>query len=275
MADPSDARCDRQRGTMTADRQAVRPSKVPQIIALFWAVKLATTAMGESTSDYLVKRFDPVAAVCVAAVILLMALILQFKATRYVAWRYWFAVVMVAVFGTMAADVLHIQFHIPYVATTTFFATALAVVFVVWHRVEGTLSIHSITTTRRELFYWATVMATFALGTALGDMTATTLHLGYGTSAILFAALMLIPALGYWKFNLNEILAFWTAYVITRPLGASIADWLGKPHAVGGVGLGDGVVSVILAVVIVAQVAYLTLTKADDRDEPTAVERTP
>ena len=121
MADPSDARCDRQRGTMTADRQAVRPSKVPQIIALFWAVKLATTAMGESTSDYLVKRFDPVAAVCVAAVILLMALILQFKATRYVAWRYWFAVVMVAVFGTMAADVLHIQFHIPYVATTTFF----------------------------------------------------------------------------------------------------------------------------------------------------------
>ena len=118
-------------------------------------------------------------------------------------------------------------------------------------------------------------MATFALGTALGDMTATTLHLGYGTSAILFAALMLIPALGYWKFNLNEILAFWTAYVITRPLGASIADWLGKPHAVGGVGLGDGVVSVILAVVIVAQVAYLTLTKADDRDERTAVERTP
>lgn len=261
---------------MTAERRTARPSKVPPvIIPLFWAVKLATTAMGESTSDYLVKRFDPVVAVCVGALILLVALILQFRATRYVPWTYWFAVVMVAVFGTMAADVLHIKFHVPYAATTTLFAITLFVVFVLWHRVEGTLSIHSITTTRRELFYWAAVMATFALGTALGDLTATTLHLGYGTSAILFAGLILIPAVGYWRFHLNEILAFWTAYVITRPLGASIADWLGKPQAVGGVGFGDGVVSVVLALIIVGLVGYLTMTKADIGNQHEAIGQAP
>jgi uncharacterized membrane-anchored protein len=233
-------------------------SKVPEITALFWVTKLLTTAMGESTSDFLVSRINSVVAVLLGAVVLLGALVLQFRAERYVPWTYWFTVLMVAIVGTMAADVLHIQFHVPYAASTVFFAVVLAVVFVAWSRIDGTLSIHSIVTPRRELFYWATVMATFALGTAAGDLTANTLGLGYLTSAVLFAALLAVPAVGYSRFHLNPILAFWTAYVLTRPLGASIADWLGKPKAVSGLGWGDGVASLIFGLLIVCCVGALT-----------------
>ena len=240
-------------------------SKVPEITALFWVTKLLTTAMGESTSDYLVVRMNPVVAVGLGTVVLLGALILQFRAARYIPWTYWFTVLMVAIVGTMAADVLHKQFHVPYSASTAFFAVVLIVVFVVWHRVEGTLSIHSIVTPRREMFYWAAVMATFALGTAAGDLAAKTIGLGYLTSAVLFAALMAVPALGYWRFHLNAILAFWTAYVLTRPLGASIADWLGKPKALSRLGWGDGVVTVIFALLIVACVGYLTVVNREAR----------
>ncbi len=234
-------------------------SKVPEITALFWVTKLLTTAMGESTSDYLVKRMNPVVAVGLGALVLAGTLVVQFRADRYVPWIYWITVLMVAIVGTMAADVLHIQFRVPYAVSTVFFAVVLTVVFVTWHRVEGTLSIHSIVTPRRELFYWAAVMATFALGTAAGDLTATTLGLGYLTSAVLFAALMLVPAVGYWRFHLNAILAFWTAYVLTRPLGASIADWLGKPKHVSGLGWGDGVASLLFGILIVGCVGYLTV----------------
>jgi len=240
-------------------------SKVPEITALFWVTKLLTTAMGESTSDFLVSRINSVVAVLLGAIVLLGALVLQFRAPRYVPWTYWFTVLMVAIVGTMAADVLHIQFHVPYAASTAFFAVVLAVVFVAWSRVEGTLSIHSIVTPRRELFYWATVMATFALGTAAGDLTATTLGLGYLTSAVLFATLLAVPAIGYWRLHLNAILAFWTAYVLTRPLGASVADWLGKPKAVSGLGWGDGVASLIFGLLIVGCVGYLTTA---DRRSP-------
>ena len=171
--------------------------KVPEITAIFWIIKLLSTAMGESTSDYLVKRMNPVVAVGFGGIFLVVALIIQFRARTYVPWIYWLAVVMVAVTGTMAADVLHIQFKVPYAVSTPFFAVVLAVVFIAWYRTERTLSIHSIYTPRREAFYWATVMATFAMGTALGDLTATTFHLGYLASAVLFAGLMVIPAVGY------------------------------------------------------------------------------
>ena len=134
---------------------------------------------------------------------------------------------MVGVFGTMAADVLHVGLGIPYVVSTVFYAIVLFVVFRTWYRVEGTLSIHSITTERREVFYWAAVLATFALGTAAGDLTAVTFGLGFFGSGLLFAAIIAIPALGYFRFGMNSILAFWFAYVVTRPLGASFADWLG------------------------------------------------
>ena len=232
--------------------------KVPEITAFFWITKVLTTAMGEATSDYLVARLGSVQGVLLGFVLLAAALILQFSVRRYLPAVYWLAAAMVAVFGTMAADVLHVQFKVPYVASVLLFSVALVACFAVWHRVEKTLSIHSIYTVRRELFYWATVITTFALGTALGDYTATTLHLGYFSSGLLFAALIVIPALAYRLFHLNAIFAFWAGYVLTRPLGASFADWGGKSLAVGGLGLGDGVVAVSLAIVIVALVAYQT-----------------
>ena len=232
--------------------------KVPEVTALFWVTKLLTTAMGESTSDYLVKAINPIVAVGIGTLVLLGVLALQLGKDRYIPWAYWLAVLMVAIVGTMAADVLHKQFGIAYSVSSVFFAVVLTVVFVVWHRTEGTLSIHSITTTRRELFYWAAVLSTFALGTAAGDYTAHTLKLGYFASAILFAGLILIPAVGYRFLHMNEVLAFWFAYVLTRPVGASIADWLGKPKNLSGLALGDGAVSIAFAALIVGCVAVLT-----------------
>jgi uncharacterized membrane-anchored protein len=242
--------------------------KVPEITVYFWIVKLLTTAMGESTSDYLVYHIDPYIAVGLGAIGLAIAMLLQLSVGRYVAWIYWLAVLMVAIFGTMAADALHIQLGVPYAVSTAFFAIALAVIFVAWYRTERTLSIHSIVTRRRELFYWATVLATFALGTATGDLTATTIGLGYFASAVLFAVVIALPALGYQLLGLNTIAAFWFAYIITRPLGASIADWLGKSRGVGGLNLGDGPVSFVLAVLIIGFVGYLTVTRLDVKDEP-------
>jgi len=163
----------------------------------------------------------------------------------------------------MAADVLHIRFGIPYLVSTLFFAAVLTAVFVAWHRVEGTLSIHSITSRRREAFYWLAVLTTFALGTATGDLTATTLGLGYLASGFLFAALIAIPAVGYWKFGMNEVFAFWFAYILTRPLGASLADWMAVPHSRGGLGLGTGPVSLVLTGLIAALVTFLAITKKD------------
>jgi uncharacterized membrane-anchored protein len=240
--------------------------KVPELTVFFWITKILTTAVGESTSDYLVKRLPPVLAVALGAVALTVALTIQLAARRYVVWIYWLTVVMVAIFGTMAADVLHIQFKVPYAVSSSFFAVVLAAVFIVWNATEKTLSIHSINTRRREVFYWATVMATFALGTAVGDLTATTFHLGYLVSGVLFAVLFSVPALSYRLFDLNSIVAFWFAYIVTRPLGASFADWMGKPQRVGGLGLGDGKVSFGLAVLIVGFVVFMTIRDADTSD---------
>jgi uncharacterized membrane-anchored protein len=246
----------------------VRALRVPEITAYFWIVKGLSTALGESTSDYLVGVLDPVLAVGLGFVAFAAALVLQFRMRRYTAWTYWFAVVMVGIFGTMAADVLHVALGVPYFASATLFAIALAAVFILWHRTEHTLSIHSIDRPRRELCYWAAVVATFALGTSAGDLTATTLHLGYLGSIVAFAVVLLIPAAGYRWLGWNAIFSFWFAYVITRPVGASIADWLGKPSDVGGLGIGSGVVSPVLAILIACLVAYLAVTRSDVQREP-------
>lgn len=245
--------------------------KVPEIIALFWLAKLLTTAVGESTSDYLVYRINPYAAVMLGFVVFVAALVFQFRTRRYIAWIYWLCVVMVAIFGTMAADVLHIQFGVPYITSTIFFAVTLIVVFTLWHRSQKTLSIHSITNRRRELFYWATVVTTFALGTAAGDLTAYSFNLGFFSSAILFAALIAAVALAYRWFKFNSIAAFWLAYILTRPLGASFADWFGKPKSVGGLGWGDNKVSLILGILIVSLVAYLAASRRDVKGEDTLI----
>ena len=178
-------------------------------------------------------------------------------------WRYWLAVAMVGVFGTMCADVLHVGLGVPYVVSTVFYAVVLFVVFRTWYRVEGTLSIHSITTERREVFYWAAVLATFALGTAAGDLTAVTFGLGYFGSGLLFAGVIAIPALGYFRYGMNSILAFWFAYVVTRPLGASFADWLGGLLGPGRARARHRPVSFVLAAMIAMFVAFLTSTKID------------
>ena len=163
----------------------------------------------------------------------------------------------------MAADVLHVGFGVPYVVSSALYGLALAAVFVSWQWTERTLSIHTVDTTRRELFYWAAVVATFAMGTAVGDLTAVTLKLGYLHSAVLFAVLILIPAIGYRWLRWNPILSFWCAYVLTRPLGASVADWLGKPKILGGLGLGDGRVASALTALIVIGVGYLAISRRD------------
>jgi len=237
--------------------------KVPEITIYFWIIKLLTTGMGEVTSDFLVHRLDPVIAVAIGGIAFTAAIILQFLVHRYVPWVYWLAVAMVAVFGTMVADVLHIGLGIPYLISTIFFSISLAVIFIAWYMTEKTLSIHSINTYRRELFYWATVMATFALGTAAGDMTAVTLGLGYFSSGILFTALICLPAIAYKLFGLNEVSTFWIAYILTRPLGASFADWIGRPQTLSGLGIGTGTVSVVLTILIVGFVSYLTITRRD------------
>ncbi|SBW18070.1 COG4705 family protein [Protofrankia symbiont of Coriaria ruscifolia] len=236
-------------------REPLAP-KVPEITALFWAVKILTTGMGEATADYLAD-VNLLLAGATGLIGFVGALWVQFRVRRYHAPIYWFAVMMVAVFGTMAAD----GPPIGHIGSTIFYVLVLITVFYLWNRSEGTLSIHSIVTRRRETYYWATVLATFALGTALGDLTASTLHLGFLPSGIMFAAIIVVPAVAWWRFGLNEVAAFWLAYIVTRPLGASFADWLGKPHARSGVGFGDGPVSGIATIMIIVLVGYVAVTR--------------
>ncbi|HEY2771224.1 MAG TPA: hypothetical protein VGI87_11665 [Solirubrobacteraceae bacterium] len=236
---------------------------MPEVTAYFWVIKALSTAMGESTSDWSVHAINPVIAVLLGFCGFVVALSLQFWVRRYIAWTYWLAVCAVGVFGTMCADVLHVHFGVPYGVSSVLFAVLLASVFLSWERTEHTLSFHEIDTVRRELFYWAAVVATFAMGTALGDLAAVTLGLGYLASAVVFAAVIAVPAAGYRWFGWNSIFCFWFAYVATRPLGASIADWLGKPTALRGLGLGDGPVALVLALMIFVLVAYLAVTRRD------------
>ena len=244
--------------------------RVPEVTVYFWVIKALSTALGESTSDYSVHAIDPVIAVVLGFCGFVAALSLQFWVRRYIAWTYWLAVCGVGVFGTMAADVLHVRFSVPYAVSSILYAVILVAVFVAWDRTEHTLSFHTIDTPRREAFYWAAVVATFAMGTAVGDLTATTFGLGYFASGLLFAGVIAIPAIGFRRFHWNPIFSFWFAYVATRPLGASFADWLGKAKSVRGLGLGDGRVALVLALMIFALVAYLAVTRADVQPAQTA-----
>ncbi|MGH9093308.1 MAG: COG4705 family protein, partial [Acidimicrobiales bacterium] len=237
-------------------------AKVPEVILLFWVVKILTTAGGEATSDYL-KTLGNVKGGGVEVLLFAAGLVLQFGTRRYRAFAYWFLAFAIAIFGCGVADFLHLDVHIPYAGTTVLWAVVLGAVFWLWQRSEGTLSIHSITTQRREAFYWATVFATFALGTALGDFTATSLNLGYLGSGILFGVVILLPALAWWKLGLNAIAAFWMSYVVTRPLGASFADYISKPHSLSGIAFGDGPTAVVFAATVLVLVAYLAVARPD------------
>jgi uncharacterized membrane-anchored protein len=237
-------------------------AKVPEIIFLFWVVKIFTTAGGEATSDYL-KTWGNIGGGGTELILFLVALVLQFGTRRYRTFAYWFLAYAIAIFGTGVSDFLHLDVHIPYAGTTILWAVVLGALFWIWQRHEGTLSIHSITTQRREAFYWATVFATFALGTALGDFTATSLGIGYLASGVLFGVVILIPAFAWWRLGLNSIAAFWMAYVVTRPLGASFADYISKPASTSGIGFGDGPTALVFTIAVLILVTYLAITRPD------------
>jgi len=246
-------------------------AKVPEVILLFWAVKILTTAGGEATSDYL-KTYGNIKGGGTEVALFVVGVVLQFGTRRYLAFAYWFLAYAIAIFGTGVSDFLHLDVHIPYAGTTILWGVVLIAIFVIWNLSEGTLSIHSITTQRRESFYWATVFATFALGTALGDFTATSLNLGYLASGILFAVIILIPALAWWRLGLNSIAAFWMSYVVTRPLGASFADYISKPANLSGINFGDGPTALVFAVVVLVLVAYLAIARPDIQENPSFPE---
>jgi uncharacterized membrane-anchored protein len=237
-------------------------AKVPEVILLFWVVKILTTAGGEATSDYL-KTYGNFGGGGIEVLVIVVGLVLQFGTSRYRAFAYWSLAYAIAITGTGVSDFLHLDVHIPYVGTTLLWAAVLAAIFWLWQRSEGTLSIHSITTQRREAYYWATVFATFALGTALGDFTATSLNLGYLDSGILFAVVILIPALAHRRLGLDGVAAFWMSYVITRPLGASFADYISKPKNTSGINFGDGPTAIVFAVAVFVLVSYLALARPD------------
>jgi uncharacterized membrane-anchored protein len=237
--------------------------KVPEITIYFWIIKLLSTAMGEATSDFLVYGINKYVAVILGTIAFVIAMALQLSVRRYIPWVYWLAVVMVAVFGTMAADVLHIVFNVPYQVTSLLFASALVVVLIAWYATERTLSIHTIYTTRRETFYWFVVLFTFALGTAGGDLIAEQYSLGYTWALLLFAGAIGVVAVLHYGLKLNAVLSFWLAYILTRPLGASTGDLLSSPRHEGGLGLGTTLTSVIFLGAILIVVTYLAVTKRD------------
>lgn len=236
--------------------------KVPEITIAFWIAKLATTAFGEAFSDFVFFNdyIGQHLAILLGLGFLALCLIAQFAVRRYIPGVYWLSVTAVSIFGTMSADFLNKDLGMPLWGSTLMLLGLQAAVFIAWYRTQKTLNVHSIDTHLREAFYWLTVLFTFALGTAAGDFVSTTLGLGTFAATFVFLGIILIPALGFTFFRLNEVIAFWVAYSLTRPLGASIADWLGVPAPYGdGLQLGTGVTSIGFGVVLVAAVTTIAI----------------
>ena len=240
-------------------------NKVPEVTIWFWIIKIMATTVGETAADLLSIRLDlglTVTSYMMTAVFIL-ALIIQVKTRRYVPSLYWLTVVLISIVGTLISDNLVDGMGVSLVTTSIAFALILAVVFALWYRREKTLSIHSIVTTRRELFYWAAILFTFAMGTSVGDLLAETLDLGYAQAALAFATMIGAIAVLHYIVRLDVILSFWLAYILTRPLGASIGDWLAKPVIAGGLGWGTVTTSLIFLAVIFLVVIYLSVSKPD------------
>jgi len=244
-------------------------NKVPLITFFFWVIKILATTVGETGADFL--NFNLGLGLTLtsllAAALLAVALWIQFTRDRYVPWVYWIAVVFLSIVGTLITDNLTANLGVSLYVSTTVFAVALALTFITWFRSENTLSIHAITTTRREAFYWAAILFTFALGTAAGDLVSEEMGLGYALSGLIFGGLIAVITLGYYALRLNAVFAFWCAYVLTRPLGASIGDFLTQARKDGGLGLSTTSVSAAFLAIIVALVTYPAISHAD-RDEP-------
>jgi uncharacterized membrane-anchored protein len=240
-------------------------NKVPQVILVFWVIKILATTVGETVADFLNTRmgFGLGGTSLVMSGLFLTVLAVQVTRRRYVPAIYWTVVVLVSVVGTLVSDNLVDNLGVPLRTTTMMFAGALAAVFFAWWRSERTLSVHSIRTTRRELFYWAAILFTFALGTSAGDLLAEASGLGYALSALAFATMIGLTAFAYFVFKIHGVLAFWIVYVLTRPLGASMGDLLSQSHANGGLGMGTAATSALFLMVILGMVAYLTITRKD------------
>jgi uncharacterized membrane-anchored protein len=252
-------------------------NKVPEVTLYFWVIKILATTVGETFADYLNSTIGIglTGTTLIMAGFLVVSLCFQFRLRMYVPFVYWLSVVLISVVGTLFSDNLVDNYGVGLPTTTVGFAIILAIVFALWYRSERTLSIHSIVTTRREAFYWLAVLFTFALGTSAGDLTAERLAVGYWQSAVLFAALIAATFIAHRRFGANAILTFWIAYILTRPLGASIGDFLSQPTADGGRGLGTTVTSVIFLSVILAVVVLLTITRADRIEGPGAAPHLP
>ena len=246
-------------------------NKVPEVTLAFWVIKIMSTTVGETGADYLAVHvgLGTAATDGIMAVLLIVSLLLQLRARQYVPWRYWLTVVLVSVVGTQITDALTDGFEVSLYLSTVVFAVALAATFAVWYAIERTLSIRTIVTTRRELFYWTAILFTFALGTAAGDLATEELQLGFRLGVVLCGALIGAVTLAYYL-GADAVLTFWIAYVLTRPLGASLGDLLSQPQAYGGMGLGTVVTSAVFLAVIVALVTYLSIG-ADDAAETASV----
>ena len=241
-------------------------NKVPEITLYFWVIKVLCTTVGETAADFLSDNLGLglTNTTYIMGALLVAALVAQFRLRRYVPSVYWLAVVLISIVGTLITDNLSDNLGVSLVITTVGFSIVLAAVFAVWWASERTLSIHTIYSTRREAFYWLAVLFTFALGTAAGDLTAERLSIGYALSVLIFAALIAAVAVGHFRFQINAVLAFWIAYILTRPLGASIGDYLSQPRAEGGLGMGTVVTSVLFLTAILAVVIFLTVTRRDE-----------
>jgi uncharacterized membrane-anchored protein len=241
-------------------------NKVPEVTLFFWIIKVLATTVGETAADNLNTSLSLglTGTTYVMGTLLLAVLVFQFRSRKYVPLIYWAGVVLISIVGTLITDNLVDNYGVALETTSIAFSIALAVTFAVWYASERTLSIHTIVTTRREAFYWLAVLFTFALGTAAGDLAAERLGMGFFNSILLFGGMIAVVAVAHFRYKLNAVLAFWLAYILTRPLGASIGDYLSQPRADGGLGLGTTGTSLLFLATILCLVTYLTVTRVDE-----------
>ncbi len=240
-------------------------NKVPEVTFYFWVIKVLATTVGETAADFLAVNlnFGLTVTSYIVSGLLVISLVIQFRTKRYVPWMYWLAVVLISIVGTLITDNLVDNMGVSLETTTIAFSIALALTFLAWYMSEKSLSIHSIFTFKREVFYWLAILFTFALGTATGDLLSERSGLGYGTAGIIFAAGIVAVTMAYYFLKMNSVLAFWLAYILTRPLGASMGDLLSKPVAENGIGLGTVSTSALFVTIIFGLVLFLTVTKKD------------
>ncbi|GGF18995.1 hypothetical protein GCM10011611_26070 [Aliidongia dinghuensis] len=256
-----------------AERPKFSFNKVPEVTLVFWIIKIMSTTVGETGADYLAVHVGLGTAITggIMFALLVAALVTQLGKNRYVPWIYWLTVVLVSIVGTQITDALTDRLGISLYVSTTAFSILLALTFAVWYGVERTLSIHTIVTRRRELFYWAAILCTFALGTAAGDLATEALSLGFNVGVLVFGALIALITLAYYR-GANAVLTFWLAYILTRPLGASLGDLLSQAQTYGGLGLGTVKTSLVFLTVITALVALLSTGRGSAKIQPVTTQ---